>query len=278
MKSKEIISDKMRAIAIDWLIDVHSQFKLLPETLFLAVNIFDRYLEKAKIQKEELQLAAVGSLILACKYEEILFPEARDVEFITEGSCKKPDILQMEDKVLYTINYAMTVVTPNTLLAIFLEKLKGAYDSISCGLALPPNWEILYLLSRYILELQLLEYRMLKYQSSVLAAGSLYLAWKIVRANEPKKGILDWPDTMNKIVCRSEKEIRECAKDLYVLLQNAEKSSLQASRRKYMTEEYKKVSLIKMPDNTTKKQTQVLHKQTKENMKPISVCSFKEAR
>jgi len=165
MKSKEIISDKMRAIAIDWLIDVHSQFKLLPETLFLAVNIFDRYLEKAKIQKEELQLAAVGSLILACKYEEILFPEARDVEFITEGSCKKPDILQMEDKVLYTINYAMTVVTPNTLLAIFLEKLKGAYDSISCGLlflksefisvfvALPPNWEILYLLSRYILEL-----------------------------------------------------------------------------------------------------------------------------
>lgn len=41
------INEKMRAILIDWLIEVHLKFKLLPETLFLTVNIIDRYLEKS---------------------------------------------------------------------------------------------------------------------------------------------------------------------------------------------------------------------------------------
>jgi hypothetical protein len=40
------INEKMRAILIDWLIEVHLKFKLLPETLFLTVNMIDRYLEK----------------------------------------------------------------------------------------------------------------------------------------------------------------------------------------------------------------------------------------
>ncbi len=40
------INEKMRAILIDWLIEVHLKFKLLPETLFLTVNLIDRYLEK----------------------------------------------------------------------------------------------------------------------------------------------------------------------------------------------------------------------------------------
>lgn len=40
------INEKMRAILIDWLIEVHLKFKLLPETLFLTINLIDRFLEK----------------------------------------------------------------------------------------------------------------------------------------------------------------------------------------------------------------------------------------
>lgn len=45
--SKQIdINEKMRGILVDWIIEVHLRFKLLPETLFLTVNLIDRYLEK----------------------------------------------------------------------------------------------------------------------------------------------------------------------------------------------------------------------------------------
>ena len=46
MSKQSDINEKMRAILIDWLIEVHLKFKLLPETLFLTVNMIDRYLEK----------------------------------------------------------------------------------------------------------------------------------------------------------------------------------------------------------------------------------------
>lgn len=48
------INEKMRGILIDWLIEVHLKFKLLPETLFLTVNIIDRYLTVQTIARTKL--------------------------------------------------------------------------------------------------------------------------------------------------------------------------------------------------------------------------------
>lgn len=46
MQNQTDINEKMRAILIDWLIEVHLKFKLLPETLFLTINLIDRFLER----------------------------------------------------------------------------------------------------------------------------------------------------------------------------------------------------------------------------------------
>ena len=54
MTKQSDINEKMRAILIDWLIEVHLKFKLLPETLFLTVNLIDRYLEKEDIPRTKL--------------------------------------------------------------------------------------------------------------------------------------------------------------------------------------------------------------------------------
>ena len=54
MQVQTDINEKMRAILVDWLIDVHHKFKLLPETLFLTVNIIDRYLAKHAIHRTKL--------------------------------------------------------------------------------------------------------------------------------------------------------------------------------------------------------------------------------
>ena len=54
MEKQEDINEKMRAILIDWLIEVHLKFKLVPESLFLTVNLIDRYLEKEAVNRQKL--------------------------------------------------------------------------------------------------------------------------------------------------------------------------------------------------------------------------------
>ncbi len=65
----------MRAILIDWLVEVHLKFKLVPETLYLTVSLIDRYLEKVEVHWEKLQLVGVTAMLIASKYEEIYAPE-----------------------------------------------------------------------------------------------------------------------------------------------------------------------------------------------------------
>jgi cyclin B len=48
------INEKMRSILIDWLIEVHLKFKLVPESLYLTVNLIDRYLERECVHRSKL--------------------------------------------------------------------------------------------------------------------------------------------------------------------------------------------------------------------------------
>ena len=72
-----VILPKMRAVLVDWLVEVHQQFSLLQETLFLAVAIMDRYMQVRadKIPRKKLQLVGVTAMFIAAKYEEMYAPE-----------------------------------------------------------------------------------------------------------------------------------------------------------------------------------------------------------
>ena len=56
MEKQNKLNEKMRAILIDWLVEVHHKFKLVPETLYLTVNIIDRYLDIVEVARDKLQL------------------------------------------------------------------------------------------------------------------------------------------------------------------------------------------------------------------------------
>ena len=75
MDSQPDINEKMRAILVDWLIEVHSRFELVPEALYLTINLVDRFLSIKAIPRRELQLVGIGAMLIACKYEEIWAPE-----------------------------------------------------------------------------------------------------------------------------------------------------------------------------------------------------------
>ena len=118
MSKQNDINEKMRAILIDWLIEVHLKFKLMIETLYLTVNLIDRFLEKETITRNKLQLVGVTAMFLASKYEEIYAPECRDFVYISDKAYTREQILAMEGAVLAKLNFQLT--TPNTY--VFLKR------------------------------------------------------------------------------------------------------------------------------------------------------------
>jgi hypothetical protein len=89
MEMQPQITERMRSILIDWIIEVHFQFKLKPESLFLTVNMIDRYLEHAMVSKEKLQLVGVSAMLIACKYEEIWPPLIKDYIHMCDNAYDK---------------------------------------------------------------------------------------------------------------------------------------------------------------------------------------------
>jgi hypothetical protein len=160
------INEKMRAILVDWLIEVHYKFKLLPESLFLTINLIDRYLEKCDVIRTKLQLVGVTAMFIACKYEEIYAPEAKDFVYITDRAYTREEILEMESKMLSTLDF--NICAPSSYR--FLERLSKIAGASSKQ----------FHLARYLIELPLIEYRMLKHCPSNQAASALYLSMKIL--------------------------------------------------------------------------------------------------
>ncbi|OAV89329.1 hypothetical protein PTTG_28713 [Puccinia triticina 1-1 BBBD Race 1] len=74
---------KMRGVLVDWIIEVHSKFRLLPETLYLAINLMDRFLTKRSVALIKFQLVGVTALFLASKYEEVICPSVTNFLYMT---------------------------------------------------------------------------------------------------------------------------------------------------------------------------------------------------
>ncbi|GJR92588.1 cyclin [Tanacetum coccineum] len=71
MDSQPDINAIMRAILLDWLIQVHSKYGLISKTLYLTINIVDRYLSVIIVARTKLQLVGISVLLISSKYEEI---------------------------------------------------------------------------------------------------------------------------------------------------------------------------------------------------------------
>ena len=162
MKSQTDVNEKMRAILIDWLIEVHFKFKLLPETLFISVNLIDRFLESKDIKRQRLQLLGVTAMWIACKYEEIYAPEIKDFVYITDNAYEQKDILSLEYEVLRALEFNVTTSSSYRFLERFV-KLAGVSDKT-------------FKLAWYLIELPLIEYKMLKYKPSLISSAALFVA------------------------------------------------------------------------------------------------------
>lgn len=76
---------------------------MVPETLFLTVNLIDRYLEREHIMRPRLQLVGAAALFIASKYEDYQPPPITDFQFICENAYTRDEILDMEYSILHTL-------------------------------------------------------------------------------------------------------------------------------------------------------------------------------
>jgi hypothetical protein len=202
----------MRAILVDWLVEIHIKFKMLPETLYLTVNLLDRFLEKVPISKQKLQLVGVTSLLIASKYQEIYPPELRDFVHVCDRAYTREEILEMEGDMLKTLQFNLTV--PSSL--TFLERFSRLANLDKKSL----------FFTQYIIELALCDYMMLKYSPSVIAWGAIQLSAKVFRHK-------NYDDLVSKHAKQDENSVNLCCQELLLMLKGAEKGSLRTIKKKY---------------------------------------------
>jgi cyclin B len=217
------VTAKARAILVDWLVEVHEAFKLIPETLFLSVNLIDKFLSVRNIEKTNLQLLGVTCMLLASKFEENHAPECQDFVYVCDGAYSKDMILQMEQVVVNAIGFNLT--TPYAL--HFLRRFSKAAGSDYAT----------HTLCKFLIELTLIHMKMLKYLPSEIAAGAVYFARKMNRISPT------WNPTLEHYTTYTEKDINSCVMDIELLTQRCKDSALQAIRKKYSQDKYGRVAI-----------------------------------
>jgi hypothetical protein len=158
----------MRPYLLDFLIEAHSAFQLLPETLFLTVNLLDRYCSKRVVYKRHYQLVGCAALLIAAKYgdQKDKVPTINELKSMCCSLYDDDMFLQMEWHVLSTLDWAVGHPTVDSFLKLVVK------DSI-----VDPETENLTL---YILEIALFHRDFVSKQSSTLALAALVLSRHIL--------------------------------------------------------------------------------------------------
>jgi G1/S-specific cyclin-E1 len=116
------LQPRMRAILLDWLIEVCEVYKLHRETYYLTVDYLDRYLtSNSNISKSHLQLIGITCLFIASKVEEIYPPKLHEFAYVTDSACTEEDILQQEILVLQALDWCITPMTIMGWISIYMQ-------------------------------------------------------------------------------------------------------------------------------------------------------------
>jgi cyclin B len=211
MENQTHINERMRAILVDWLVEVHLKFKLVPETLYLTVNLIDRYLSVKEVECHTLQLVGVSCLRIASKYEEIYPPDDRKLVYVCDGAYSRNEILEMEDGILKALDYRITAPSAH---AFVVRDLKAAHAD-----------KRMVQHAHYVLDGTLQSYGLLRYLPSQLAAGAILIARKAAGRNP-------WSPTLLHYTGYAEEEVLPVARAI-LAEKNSANPTLRAVSKKH---------------------------------------------
>ena len=155
------IKEPMRCILIDWLISLQNKFFMETKTLFLAVNLIDRYLSQKPIIRTRFQLLGVTALFIASKYEEMYMKNINEFVDITAKAFDKYEILGMESELIDLVEFNLDL----PLSLDFFGLLGSMYKFTKKE----------YRLGYFLLEAYLLSLHCCKYQQRQIGLAVCYI-------------------------------------------------------------------------------------------------------
>jgi len=229
MGAQREITDVMRAILVDWLVEVQESFELNHETLYTAVKMTDLYLSKKQVRKEDLQLVGATACLIACKVDERIPPMVDDFLYVCDDAYTRDQLMKMERKMLGVVGFDLGY----SLSYRFLRR----YGRV-CRVTMP-----VLTLARYILELSLMEYGVnVEVSESEVAAGCLVLAFKM-------KGIKGYGPTLSYYSGYELADLVSMVDKLLAMMQKPAKENLKTVRSKYNHKVFHEVAATPVPDN-----------------------------
>ncbi|KAK1598385.1 cyclin domain-containing protein [Colletotrichum navitas] len=173
----------MRPYLIDFLIEAHAAFALLPETLFLTVNLLDRYCSKRVVYKQHYQLVGCAALLIAAKYgdKKDRVPQIHELNNMCCGLYDAGMFTQMEMHVLNTLEWTIGHPTVDFFTQLIVAE---EHDKV----------EVEHMAS-YICEIALYHRDFVSTKPSIMARSSLALARAIL--GEPEINDGEWDHVEN---------------------------------------------------------------------------------
>ncbi|KAG5880254.1 hypothetical protein JTB14_027320 [Gonioctena quinquepunctata] len=221
-------TSRMRSILVNWLVEVHINFKLYLETLHLCVSIVDRYLQGNKhVGRNSLQLVGTSAMLVASKYEEMYLPDLKDFVYICDNSFSERQILQMEREILKKLDFSLGRPLSVHFLRRYNKIAQVRSDHHSLG--------------KFMLELALMEYDMSHVKPSLQAAAACCLSMGIL--NEVMDLSKLWTPTLVHYTTYEYSDFKKVIVSLANILVKSETAKVQTVRKKYASPNYAKISL-----------------------------------
>ncbi|XP_023320467.1 G2/mitotic-specific cyclin-B1 isoform X1 [Eurytemora carolleeae] len=221
------VNGKMRGVLLDWLVEVHLQFKLLQETLYMAIFIIDRFLqvEGLTLKRNRFQLIGVSAMFIASKVEEMYAPEINDFVYITDDAYSAAEIRKTELRILQVLNFGINRPLPLHFLRRFSKA--GDVDIMQ------------HTLAKYLVELSQIEYDLSHLPPSQVAASSLYLSLLILT---PGANLDVWNLNLQHYSCYESKDLLPTVCRIAVILQKAPEGKLKAVYTKYCEKKFMRIA------------------------------------
>ncbi|XP_019960554.2 G2/mitotic-specific cyclin-B3 [Paralichthys olivaceus] len=162
MPTQPSLNPEMRAILIDWLVEVQENFELYHETLYLAVKMTDHYLSQTPVHREMLQLVGSTAMLIASKFEERSPPCVDDFLYICDDAYKKEELISMEASILQTLSFDINIPIPYRFLRRYAKCVNAGMDTLT--------------LARYFCEMSLMDMELIPERGSLLASACLLVA------------------------------------------------------------------------------------------------------
>lgn len=223
------VTKMMRAILVDWLVEVQESFELNHETLYTAVKILDIYMSKMVVNKEDLQLVGATACLIACKIDERVPPCLDDFVYVCDDAYSRTQIKDYERKVLGTVGFDVGYPLSYRFVRRYGRVCKASMDVLTYA--------------RYILETALLEYKFnVAVSESKLAAAALVLAFKVNKIDN------NWVNTLAFYSGYTPSEVADLVQSLFEMLKQYPKENLKTVRQKYSHRVFHEVATIPLPN------------------------------